>query len=703
MPVRIDEHGKPRSDPDLDHEIEDLIADISALGDAGDIILDMIQRGDFDSLDELLGAAATVAYDEVPVDMETFLFDDAYMGAVGRTLYPQWVEDIKEIFDGNYHEVILTGGIGIGKNTMASLIIARMIYEILCARDPQAMFGLESGSEIAVPCISVNELVARRVVLFGIRQKFLQSPWFTRFQMRGGEKEIRITEKSVRLYPSGVSLGGVLSTNAVGGIIDEANFLGSTPPSITRVRYGGKSGRNIPSSFAETLYVLLSRRVKSRFERHGKLPGKLVVISSVSHEKSFIDRRISESIGEPGVFVRSYAVWEAKPRDLFSPKVFWVIIDQSGSTSIVDTEDERDQAVAAGTVDGGELGEGVVVVEVPQDFKEDFQKDVDGALQDLAGVSFVGAGHFFRNRVAISECVDQRRQHPVAVETWIAGEKLTVFWSKLTHKIDVVDERGRVMFDRHGRPRKQEVPILNPDAPRYVHIDTAQNRDALGFAMVHSPGIVEVRRRDRDGDLFVERMPAIYVDFMLQVKAPPGGEIVFSDIRRLFYRFLDHGFPVAMVTVDQFQSLELRQYIERQRGVEAKLLSVDRTTEPYKELRSAIYDRRLSMYYYRPVIREMADLVWVGEKDKVDHPDGGSKDVSDALAGAVFSLVQDVSDGELVLPLMGHEDRKSVYKTIDRGYSDAVRPPSGKDVFPSEKGGNDDDGDDWEPLLPSMG
>lgn len=64
-------------------------------------------------------------YDEIPVDVETFLYDKNYLGnglinAEGKfTVFPYWVETLKKIFPNNidtaYNTLVLTGGIGLGK------------------------------------------------------------------------------------------------------------------------------------------------------------------------------------------------------------------------------------------------------------------------------------------------------------------------------------------------------------------------------------------------------------------------------------------------------------------------------------------------------------------------------------------------------------------------------------------------------------
>jgi hypothetical protein len=139
------------------------------------------------------------------------------------------------------------------------------------------------------------------------------------------------------------------------------------------------------------------------------------------------------------------------------------------------------------------------------------------------------------------------------------------------------------------------------------------------------------------------------MDFMLRVRAPAGGEVDLSKIRA-FILFLKRIFPLAKVTFDQFQSSDSIQILKK-RNIDAGHQSVDRKEDAYLSLRSAHFDRRISMYEYEPYIDEVLDLereIKPGNRqNKVDHPKKaskggkGSKDVSDAVAGVVWMLMHD--------------------------------------------------------------
>jgi hypothetical protein len=129
----------------------------------------------------------------------------------------------------------------------------------------------------------------------------------------------------------------------------------------------------------------------------------------------------------------------------------------------------------------------------------------------------------------------------------------------------------------------------------------------------------------------------IYLDLMMQIKAPPNGEIIFSKIRDMIFDLKKRHFDIRGVTFDGWQSQDSIQIL-KDHGMDAEVLSVDRNSEAYDTLKDRFYYKKIKMYYFEPFIREVKRLEFVDGK-KIDHPPHGSKDVSDAVAGVVFMCV----------------------------------------------------------------
>jgi len=165
--------------------------------------------------------------------------------------------------------------------------------------------------------------------------------------------------------------------------------------------------------------------------------------------------------------------------------------------------------------------------------------------------------------------------------------------------------------------------------PRFIHIDLGLKKDACGFAM----------GKLNDWDIIEnEKRPKVFIDLVLQIKAQPGEEIIFSEVRQLIYTLQDRGFEISKVTFDGWQSVDSIQIL-KERGIEAEVLSVDKDTKAYDTLKEMLHTKRFDCYSYEPLIKEYKRLEYIKGK-KVDHPPGGSKDVSDAVAGVCYNVAK---------------------------------------------------------------
>ncbi len=166
---------------------------------------------------------------------------------------------------------------------------------------------------------------------------------------------------------------------------------------------------------------------------------------------------------------------------------------------------------------------------------------------------------------------------------------------------------------------------------RFIHIDLALKKDACGFAMGKENGydMIEGEKRAR-----------IYMDLVLQIKAIEGGEIQFSDVRQLIYSLQDRGFNIKKVTYDGWQSVDSIQILKG-RGITAEVLSVDKDTKAYDTLKECLHTNRFDCYKYPQLHYEYKRLELIKGK-RVDHPQGGSKDVSDSVAGVCFNVVENL-------------------------------------------------------------
>ena len=122
-------------------------------------------------------------YKEIPVDLDTFLCDDRYLGKVtrnGEGIYPYWKIAMHQIFDaGNkYHECLFTGATRIGKSSTGITCTAYMLYRLMCLRDPQKFFNKKEESKFSILFFNVTKDLSMSVAFREFNDTLAASPWF---------------------------------------------------------------------------------------------------------------------------------------------------------------------------------------------------------------------------------------------------------------------------------------------------------------------------------------------------------------------------------------------------------------------------------------------------------------------------------------------------------------------------------------------
>lgn len=630
-----EKEGRARSSRTAEEETEFLKKELAALSPeeraAAEVMLaemrDQQESADLEpTLYDLVG---DIEYKHRPVDIETFIKDDYFLGKTCDALYPRLLEDLQELFEsGYYHEVILTGSIGWGKTYLASIGICRILYELSCMKDPHRAYGIAPDSNISIVCLSVNETLATKVAFENIATKIDGSGYFNEyFSYDRTKTELRFPNHiwvAARASTDTAALG----LNTIGALIDESNFMPKPK---------GAGTRNQIVDRAEVIYNSLKRRMKSRFQELGRLPGSIFIVSSKQTDEDFTAARIRDSATDPTVFVRDYPLWEVKPKGTYSDEAFYVLCGNEQTPSKILDDKEADRF-------NRERPEGCIVIEVPMDFFPEFESDLEGSIRDIAGLSTVAVSPYIQRREKIKDAVDDDLVHPFSTLEFDASKGGSFQWGTMV--------RPRLEKGQGGIRVERSRPILNPDAVRHVHIDPALRNDSLGFCMAHVGGWKSVDRKTEDLKLYSEQAPIYVVDLVLRVVPPPGDEIILGDIRRLIYELSEHGYVITSVSMDQFQSADSIQKLGK-KGYTASVVSVDRTPDPYDNLKMALYEDRVRYYPYPPLLKELRELElhFVGgqvrKRRKIDHPAYGSKDCSDALAGVCFTL----SSQQAMLPI----------------------------------------------------
>lgn len=623
----VDQDGRPRSvrtdrerREEFRHQLESMTeAERAALF----TLLEDIDQGN--AHDKLFHAH----YEREPVSPERFLLDDYYLGAVGNNMWPQLQKDFVELFEGGYTEAILSGSLGWGKSFFATCGICYVLYQMTCLTNPQEVYGLAPGTSLAVALLSATREAAKRVPLAEVASKLQLSPYFAErcpFKVAATMYEIRFPSKRMMVI-AGSTASAAIGTNVFAGFLDEMAFMGSD-------KKLDQNGRLVAVDKSEILTKAIVRRMKSRFQKVGRLPGLMFLVSSKERPVAFIEKKIEEAreSNDPLTFIREYATWDVKPSVDFSGKTFRVAVGNDRYRSKLDPNEVDEEWY---------LEQGLRVIDVPDDYRQDFERDLEGSLRDIAGLATETVSPFIHRIEKIQEAVVESLPSPCVEEEWVQGDPLEFIW-----------ERVAQPYERRlpgGYTETAWRPLRHPESVRHVHIDPSLTGDSAGIFIGHIAGWTEVVRRDKAGEEYSEIAPIVESDLALKVTPTPGDEIVLSNLRWIVYQFMEHGFSVTFASCDSYQSADTLQQF-RGRGVRSEVQSIDKTTIPYDLVKTALYEGRLRLQPNSWLVLELQQLMKVPKPRakgyKIDHPrigkDGnpGTKDVADGLAGVVYSLTQ---------------------------------------------------------------
>ena len=221
--------------------------------------------------------------------------------------------------------------------------------------------------------------------------------------------------------------------------------------------------------------------------------------------------------------------------------------------------------------------------DIPIEYEIEAKRNFDRFKRDYMAIPSLALEPYFKNFELVRKCVDVNLKHPM-------NEKYFADWFK-----------------------------GNPSRIYFSHIDLSLVSDATGIALVH-----------KEGEMVIS-------DLLLKIIPPEDGEIDLKEIREIILELKNRGFNISKCTFDQFQSASSIQELNKE-GIQSEQLSIDRDLGPYETLKELFYTNKIRIYDSEDLLYELQRLELVKGK-KVDHPANSSKDLSDALAGAVYNCV----------------------------------------------------------------
>lgn len=602
---------------ELTEEDEDLI---------GELVKLVQTTGSLDILDDIF----LMDYDTKPVTPKEFLSSRFYMGPIVESLYPKWREELEYVLDpeNKINEWVLYGSIGTGKTTAACVAQFYKLYWLTCMKSPQKIFGLTEHFPVYLAFFSVTKGKAEDAISSKFQSLMNMSPYFRELLPKNPRKVFlqgaaNIFGAGYREHPKKDDLFELVLPHNLhllfGSQTQHALSLDVFSATLDEMNFRGKKSINEADdeNSAQALYHQVRTRIESRFMNAGYNPGLVINISSARASDSFVEQRIEEvrERGLTNVRVSDFALWDVKP-GRYGDKFFKVFVGSGFRSSRILEPKE--------TVDDMKSGE--QIIDVPETFRESFETGLDTAIRDLGGVATASISKLFKRREDIPAAVG-KYVNPIQPETIEIGMKDT---------LEVSDYFDMELVSRYDNVERH----LNhfPRAGRFVHVDLAKNGDCVGITSLCIPYYYEkkIPHYDLENEFIVLKLPFVFVDFSVRIKAPKLDEISFEKVRQFVVWLRDNaGYNIVKVSYDSWQSIHSIQLLN-QNGFETETISVDKTDEPYMALLAAFTERRLMKPPHGFLDEELRGLDHdiTSARGAVDHPRNGSKDVADSLAGA---------------------------------------------------------------------
>ena len=332
---------------------------------------------------------------------------------------------------------------------------------------------------------------------------------------------------------------------------------------------------------ASAIYKMYRASVNSRFPDFGKV----ILLSFPRFKNDYIQQKYNESIAEKEVVIRHHK--------------FKIDPDLPDGTegNEFEMEWEEDHIISYKVPKMFALKRPTWEVNPTRtidDFTIDFYTDPTDALARFACMPPDATDAFFKNRAVIEKA--------------FSNPKLNV------------DEYGR--FDDTFQPDSEKL--------YFIHVDLAQKHDHCAVALSHVDGWVTMKI----GDKYKEAAPKIIVDAVRFWTPTASKSVDFTEVKDYIISLRQRGFNLKMVTFDRWNSHDLMQQLKTH-GINTQLLSVAK--KHYEDMSLCITEERVLGPKIQLLIDELLQLRIV--KDKVDHPRKGSKDLSDAVCGAIYNSV----------------------------------------------------------------
>ena len=250
------------------------------------------------------------------------------------------------------------------------------------------------------------------------------------------------------------------------------------------------------------------------------------------------------------------------------------------------------------------------------DFKLAFYTDMGDAMQRFACIPTYSSDAFFKQVEKVRSCMSIR------------------------NPID-----GYKRFDETFKP--------DPNKKYYVHADLAQKHDKCAVAIAHVEKWVNIQVvKD-----YQQVAPVVVVDAVVYWEPKVEGPVDLSEVKHWIQNLRRQGFDLGMVSFDRWQSFDIQNEL-KQVGIRTETVSVAK--KHYEDMAMLVYEERLAMPAIDLLFEELTELK-IMKNNRVDHPRKSSKDLADAVCGAIFGAISHTpKDNNEVVEIHTFSDRPRV-------------------------------------------
>jgi len=228
------------------------------------------------------------------------------------------------------------------------------------------------------------------------------------------------------------------------------------------------------------------------------------------------------------------------------------------------------------------------------DFKLAFYTDMGDAMQRFACVPTFSSDAFFKQRDKLKQAMSIR------------------------NPID-----GFRRFEETFKP--------DPDKIYYIHADLAQKHDKCAVAIAHVEKWVNIQViKD-----YEQIAPVVIVDAVAWWEPRAEGPVNLSEVKQWIQNLRRVGFNIGIVSFDRWQSFDIQNELKAV-GMRTDTVSVAK--KHYEDMAMLVYEDRLVMPAIDLLFEELVELK-IMRNNRVDHPRKKSKDLADAVCGAIYGAI----------------------------------------------------------------